>query len=70
MRGNACKVLLHMLNKCYLCTVNALYLCMMLMQLGWTKKAAQITERPPKPDAISLPVLPTLDLPASVPSPF
>lgn len=33
----------------------------------WTNKAAQITERAPKPDAISVPVLPILDLlPATV----
>lgn len=60
MRGNACKGLLHMLNKCYLYTINALYLCVMPMQLGWTEKVAQITE-PFLPT-----VLPTLDVPATV----
>lgn len=71
MRDSTSKVLLHMLNKCYWYTANVLYLCVMPMQLEWTNKAAQVTGRPPKPDAISSLVLPILDLlSASVPSPY
>lgn len=37
------------------------------MPLDWTKKAAQITENPAEPEAISVPVLPILNLlPATV----
>lgn len=52
------RCLLYMLNKCCLYTTNVLYLCVMHMRLDWTSKAAQVTERSPKPSAISVPVLP------------
>lgn len=50
-----------------LSTVNALYLCVMPVQLGWTKKTAQVTERPPVP---FLSLSPYLRSPCQCPWPF
>lgn len=48
-----------------------LYLCVLLKQLNWTRKAVQITERPSKPDVICITVFPVLELLlASVPTLF
>lgn len=60
MREMHVRCLLYMLNKCYLYTTNVLYLCVMHMQLDWSSKTAQVTERSPKPATISVPVLPIL----------
>lgn len=43
-------------SKCYL------YLCVLLKQLEWIRKAIQITERPSKPDIIYIIVYPVLQL--------
>jgi hypothetical protein len=43
----------------------------LLVQLDWASKAAQITEMPSKPDAIYIPGLPILDLfPTTMSLPF